>query len=310
MKLLEVSTDQINVFKTLFKTLGKMLMNINMIFCRTDENNVTSNTNTGFIKISGLNDTKAVFVDLKLESSNFTKFYCANEKVSIGINLHTFNRIIRIITKKDITSLTMYIDYGDTNLKFLAQNEEGKHLCSMELLNLKDAPINVPMVEMGTNIVMSSTRFHRSCKEMYKISDHIELKCSGNKFTMSSVSSIEDIKITRYVPTDNITHSIENCTTEGTFELNDLMAFKKLTTMTNTVEILMKCDYPLIIRYNIPFCRLYIFFSPRIMDNEDICSEYRVEEENSVSQENYKKLKKEISVLQKNYKKMKNKMKI
>jgi len=297
-KLLEISTNQIGVFKTLFKTLGKTLINVNMIFCQTDEDNDTLSTNTGFIKIFEVNSTKSVIVDLRLEASKFTKFYCAEEKVSIGINLRIFNRLIGIITKKDISSLTMYIDYNDTkNLKIFAQNEQENNLYCMELLILKDSTVIIPPLEIESHIIMSSNQFHKTCKQMCKISEFIELKCSENEFIMSCVSAQENTKITQYATTNNITHSTENCTTQGTFFLNSIIAFKKLATMTDTVEIFLECKFPLIIRYNIPFGRLDSCFSP--LNYEGIRNEYpvendeKIEKENSVLQKNYKKLEKE-----------------
>jgi len=310
-KLLEVSTDQINVFKTLFETLGETLDNINMIFCRTDKNNEDSSVNTGFIKISEINSSNTVVVNLKLEAAGFTNFYCAEEKVSIGINLSIFNLILKIIAKRDVGILTMYIDYNNTkNLKIIIQKEQKKSIFGIDLFDLKNATINIPNVHMDSRIIMPSNEFHKTCKRMYDITEFVELQCLGNEFVMKFVSDQDNCITTMQYPITNTKHSNKKINTKGTYQLNNLVAFKKLTTMTDIVEIYTKQNYPLVLEYKIPFGRLFLFFSPVTSDDEDNCDEdlsendKELEEENLVFQENYKKMEEEKLVLQENYKKL------
>lgn len=334
--LLELSTYQINTFKTLFKILGKTLKDIIMFFHPTNINNEDKKNNTGYISICDSNDSKKMLVYLKLEEYGFIKFYC-NKKIGISVDLQVLNKILKKFNEKNGDLLTMYINNEDkTNLKIIVGNDKNKTEFCFRSLYLKDEIIGLPTrnCDMGAKIIMSCYEFHKTCEEIYDFNNKFDtvgfnvqknnfiIKCASQRNSISKQYKVDgnlpqnsanlqtDIFETlttnpKYLPVsiDTKTSLLNSFTVQSylsenknnnlyglcmDYDLNGLMAFNKLTKLSQNVEIFIDSDYPLALKYNTPLGRLYLLFAPSYHESyEEEIDEYDKENNRNYYYDHY-----------------------
>jgi len=286
-RILEISTDQTAPFKTVIETLKETLLDVNIVCCsiiKKDDDG--KDVNMGYMKIFATDASKTVLIDLKLDASSFTTFNCQKKKV-LGINLPYFNKIIKIIDKDEW--LTLYIDSEEENnlkIKIHNQNEQKDTLYSLKLLSLDDETVKIPETEIDSHIIMGAYEFHKTCREMIGISEFVEFQCLQDAFIMKCVGEQLE-RNTRYKSSKSENDEKSNVDidfgetagstlkiVQGIYELKHLVSFTKFCTLCSAIEIFMRNDYPLVIKYSIATLgRLFLCLSPINVENDEEYSE-------------------------------------
>lgn len=300
MKILEVETEHTSPFKVLFEVLKDMLTETNIEFRasgknnknaldendeteeeteeveETEENNSNNSKNSknkkseekDCMKITAIDPTKTVLINLKLDGVNFSKFICKKNKLLIGVNLGCFYKLIKRMGKNDI--LTLSVDHDNKNfLKILIDSPDEKKSTDfdLKLLDLDEIKISIPEIAFDAVITMDSQEFNKLCREMYNIADYVEIKCLKDKIIFTCKGDFANGKTTYRTCTekeeeenDNILVSINHASTrsptapqivQGIFELKNLVLFSKCASLCNDIEVYMKNDFPLVIKYTV-----------------------------------------------------------
>jgi proliferating cell nuclear antigen PCNA len=291
-RILEISTNQTAPFKTVIETLKETLVDVNIVCCsvfKKDEDG--KNINMGYMKIFATDPSKTVLIDLKLDASSFTNFYCPKKKI-LGVNLPYFNKIIKIIDKDEW--LTLFIDDEEENIlkiKIHNHNEQKDTIFSLKLLNLDDETVSIPETIIDSHIIIGANEFHKTCREMLGIADYVEFQCLPDAFIMKCIGDQLD-RTTRYKPnkseegsgsnggnanTSNVDIDFgqsDNANlkiVQGIYELKHLVSFTKFSTLCQAIEIYMRNDYPLVIKYSIATLgRLFLCLSPMNLETDEL----------------------------------------
>lgn len=214
----------------------------------------------GGIRIMAVDSTKTVLVNMKLDAENFTKFVCRKKKFMLGMNLQVFHKLIKSIDKDD--QLTLFVDLDNANrLKIKVENkeEEKDTVLEMKLLDLDEEPISVPAISFEAHVTMNSAEFHKMCREMNSIADHMEIKCSSNKIIFACKGESAH-RTTTYRTGDGMGNKKVNIQLgkskdpiiiQGIYELKNLVLFSKCANLSTDIEIFMKNNYPLVIKYTV-----------------------------------------------------------
>jgi proliferating cell nuclear antigen len=215
------------------------------------------------IRIMDVNSTKTVLINVKLDAKNFTKFKCEKGKETLGINLGCLYKLIKTIDKDDI--LTLYKEHDDKNIihiKFDNAVKKKNTDNKLKLLDLNDKPIKIPKISFNAIITMKCNEFHKLCREMIGLSEYVEIKCLPEKIIFSCKGEYAE-KVTTYkAGTDGddigINHMASNkgnksapTIVQGIYELKDLILFGKCGSLCEDIEIYMKNNFPLIIKYTV-----------------------------------------------------------
>lgn len=243
--VLEVRTMQSGAFKVLQEGLKELLTECSIDF---DESGM---------KIVTMDNTHIVLVHLKLDASKF-EYYHIDNKIKIGINMLHFHKLIRTINSND--TLTLYIEKNDINhLGIRIENGEkhSKTHFKLDLLDLDNKNIKVDNADFNNTITLPSVDFQKICRDMHQLSEIIEIKNFGNQLILSCKG---DFCYQETILTDNDngdaieikpTDTNNNEIVQGVFNLKCLCQFTKCTNLCSSVEIFLKNDYPLIVRYQV-----------------------------------------------------------
>lgn len=237
---LEVKTVQSGAFKTMVEALRELLTDTCIEFDETG------------MKIVAMDMAHVVLVHLKLDAKRFEHYHCEG-RVVIGVNMLNFHKLIKSINSND--TLTLFMNSHDMNhlgIKIENGDKNTKTTYKLNLLDLDKENISIDPAEFNSVITMPSSDFQKITRDMNNIADYVEIKninnqlifrCSGDFCQQETILCDNDNGV------NNITSKNANEIVQGVFSLKYLVTFTKCTNLCNTVEMYLKNDYALIIKY-------------------------------------------------------------
>lgn len=237
---LEVRTVQSSAFKILVEAMKELLTDTSIEF-----------DDTG-MKIISMDHTRVVLVHLKLDACKFEHYHCES-KIVIGVNMLNMYKLIRSINSNDI--LTLFIDSDDMNhlgIKIENGEKNTRTTYKLNLLDFDSQKITIDSADFNSVITLPSIDFQKICRDMNNIADFVEIK---NVDTQLILSCKGDFCCQETIIADNDNNAISSKNSDeivqGIFNLKYLVLFTKCTNLCNTVELYLKNDYPLLIKYTV-----------------------------------------------------------
>lgn len=251
---LEISTSQVSSFKTLIEALKELLIDTSIVFDETG------------MKIFTIDNKHIVIIYMKLEASEFERFYC-KKPMSVGVNMIHFHKIIKTINNGD--TLTLFMDSSESfgmnylGIKIENATKNNKTTYKLHLYDIDPEIIEIQPIEYNSIITMPSNDFAKYIRDMSNLAQDVELRNIDNKLIFCLKGDICDQET---ILTDNpmidentgevkrnitvYNKNIDNIT-QGVFNLKYLFHFTKCTPLSNTVELNLRNNFPLVVQYNI-----------------------------------------------------------
>ena len=242
VRIIEAKTVQTNAIKTCIEALKEILTDANI--------EVTSSG----LRIVAMDPSQTVLVHLKLDATSFENYVC-KQNLTLGISMLNFCKLIRTMTNND--TLTLYVDDSNTNiLGIIIENGEKNSVTTYELnlMDLNEESIEIPPASFDSIITMNSDDFQKICRDARILSDTIEIKnignilefsCKGDFATRNTIIGETSCGLT-FVKSINNDQIIQ-----GYYNLNHLVLFTKCTNLCNQIEIYMKSDFPIVIKFSV-----------------------------------------------------------
>jgi len=265
--IFEVKTIQSNAFKTLIDAVKDILIEANLHFTK---NGVTLN--------AAKKPTHEMSIIMNLMKDKFQIYDLKEEKI-LGVDMVNLHKLIKTMNNDD--SLTLYYDKTDPNNLGIRMENEKKNCITdykLKLLDLNpDKEFKLPSdsnkTYFQTILSVPSQIFHKIIKDMANISDSIEITSMSEILTFTgkgdfaSQSSTlkqkenkkddESIKISKKAENNEII--------QGLYELKNLTTFTKCVGLCSSVELYLKNDYPLFIKYLVAdLGYVYLILSPKV----------------------------------------------
>lgn len=259
--MLFFKTVQGNAFKSLFEVLKEILHDVNIMFDKEG------------MRIMTVDGSHVALVHLRLDAKNFEEYVCPNP-MHVGINMNNIYKLLKIASNHDTISFS--IEPNDkSNLVIKIENSEKRTSTTfkLKLLDVDIEELSMPEIEFNSIITLPSAYFQRLCKDMSNISelmtirsrsDELVLSCQGD--FASQETTIRDASMSGgegpmfRAKSDEIV--------EGTYMLKYLILFNKSSTLSNTMELFMRMDYPLIMKYHVAnLGELQFCLAPKVDEN-------------------------------------------
>ena len=242
--IFELKTVQSSAFRILIEALKEILTDANI------------EIESSGIKIMTMDPSHTVLVHLKLDANKFEKFSKLDDsKLTIGISMLCLFKLIKTMNNND--TLSLYIEKDDPNrLGIRIENGEKNSLTKYKL-NLMDLPeekIDIPPASFESVLTMPSNDFQKICRDMHNIADNMEIKSVGNQLLFSCKGDYAEQETClgeTHAGMSFIQNSNPEEVVQGVFALKHLVLFTKCTNLCNSIELYLKNDYPLIIKYNV-----------------------------------------------------------
>ena len=260
--ILEAATCQSSALKLIVEALKDALKDINIKWIKPTPDVADS----GGMSIVAYNPKTAVLIKIKIPASSFDKFYInppggANE-IQIGINMKAFNLIMKMGRNNDGTTLILN-EHDRNELTFIFENGESnvRSRYNVKLLELPDEGIHLPTTQFPFKIIILSDDFHKIIRDSQNISNKISIKFINTKEIKNTIvfSSKGDFADGESILTDAVDgvqiiknmDDDEEIIVKGTYDLKNLSLFSKCQTLCGCVELYLKNNFPLIIKYKV-----------------------------------------------------------
>jgi proliferating cell nuclear antigen len=242
--LFEIRTVQAGAFRTLIEALKEILTEANLEF---DQNG---------IKVMDVDETHTVLVYLRLNHDRFENFYCPAKYV-LGVNMIYFFKLIKTMGNND--NLTLYLPASNPNKLGIRMENAEKSTVTNYFLKLFDTnvdEIQIPNLNFSNVIHMQSLDLQKICRDMNALGEKLDIeitssgpdlifRCEGDFAEQETVMSENNstLKIQRTGATGEVV--------QGVFQLKNLVLFTKCTSLCPSIEMYLKNDYPLILKYTV-----------------------------------------------------------
>ena len=239
--LFEIRTVQSGAFRTLIEGLKEILAEANIEFDATG------------IRIIDVDETHVVLTYLRLNADKFEYFYCPS-KFILGVNMIYLFKLIKTLSNTD--SLTLFLPASNPNkLGIKAENAEKQttNTWMMKLFDTNVENIEMPNIQFTSIINMPSSDFQKICRDFNALAEKLEITCSGSDLIFRCIGDYVDGEtvILSESQTGVKVQKLGSATeiVQGIFELKYLTMFTKCTNLCPSIELYLKNDYPLVLRY-------------------------------------------------------------
>jgi proliferating cell nuclear antigen len=296
---LEIKTLQISAFRILIEALKEILKDVTLkctpVFY--DENGEISSASG--ISVVAMNQSTSVLIRLKLAAKNFEKFYVKSKKpIMIGINMMCFYKLIKTISNDD-QMLTLFLEENDMNhLGIKIENLE-KNTSTTYKLNILDSEnndINIQNSEFEAVVTMQSSDFQKIIRDMSNICDTVNIAfvdgvSNRNTLIFSGKGEFASQKTVLQAKESDTTFpenkSNKDLIIQGVYDLKNLSLFSKCANLCHNIDLFMKNNYPLIIKYQIAnLGHVFLVLSHKSIEIAQNDSDSDLEKENNNELEN------------------------
>ena len=153
-------------------------------------------------------------------------------------------------------TLSLKVEEDDlSSLHIIIENSEKNSLTQfkLNLMDLHEENIQIPPPSFESVITMPSIDFQKICRDMHNLSEEIEIKSIGNQLVFSCKGQFATQE-TSIGSSSNGLNFIKNnvdIIVQGVYALKHLVLFSKCTNLCNSIELYLKNDFPLIIKYSV-----------------------------------------------------------
>ncbi len=242
--VLEIRTVQSSAIKTLVEALKELLTDV-----------VMEIDDTG-LRIIAMNKACAVLVHLKLDASRFEYFKCS-KPLNLGVNIINLYKLIKTVGNGD--TLTLYVEEDESHLgiKIDCAEKNSRTVYKLNLLDMETPDITVSPMQFDDTIELGSGEFQKLCRDMHNIADVVEIKVVNEEVTFScrgDFSTQETVLGNGCLQKSGDSESSARQSseiTQGMFNLDYLVMFTRCTNLSPTVQLFLKNDFPLFVRYTV-----------------------------------------------------------
>jgi proliferating cell nuclear antigen len=241
--ILELQTVQSNAIRILCEVLKETLNDVNIKF------------DSKGMKIMAMDGSHVALIHLRLHADRFEHYYC-ERTINAGLNMLNLYKLMKTVTNTDIVTLFISEDKEhELGIKIENADKNSCTIFSLKMLDIDDNELKIPDVELDSVITMPSNEFQRICRDMMNISESVTMTSTQNAlvFTCDGDYARQETIIgeATHGLIFNKTEKISGNEVSGNFSLKYINLFTKSTNLSNTLDIYMKKNYPLMLKYNV-----------------------------------------------------------
>ena len=236
-------TVQTAPIRTLAEGLKSMLVEMSLVFDKEG------------IRMIAMDNTRTVMTHMRLYANKFEHFEYNHTapRLDVGLSTDHFYRIVKTVTNDD--TITFSVSKAESNhLLITLENGEKKRRIQykLNLLDRDESDIKMPETTFATRITMPSLDFQKICRDMTLLSvKTVDIMNTGNTLTFRCKGPFASQTVTMGDSASEMNIEKKDTTdiVSGTFSLPHLVLFTKCSNLSNNLEIHMKNDWFLMIRY-------------------------------------------------------------
>ena len=237
-----LQTVQGGAIKTLFEVLKDVVYDVQLTFDRDG------------VRLTQTDTSCCALLHLRLHADAFEEYECP-QRVQAGVQTACLFKVLKTTGSGD--TVTLYLDESRDTMGLQIQNSD-KNIVTDYELTLLDVPpcrMKMPEVEFDCELTLPSGLFQRLCREAKEIagvntltvafdgSSSLEISCKGDYVRQRTVLGEANDGLAIISATGT-----RAC---NDYQLKFLMFCSKACNLCNTIEMTIKHDYLLVLKYNV-----------------------------------------------------------
>ena len=197
--------------------------------------------------------SKTCMVNMILHADRFDVFHCPAE-TTVSLSMIELSTLTGMCGHND--ELSIYQERSETNVIVILIETQTHDSIMKKKWKLKLKALDIYEMDMDCTeylsiITMSSTFFHSMCRSCNKVDETLIIESLHDRLRIGSSGDFADggIEITQAKDCSFIAKSDKEY--RASFALRYLLLFTKATGLSNTVELYLAEDYPLMLKYMI-----------------------------------------------------------
>jgi proliferating cell nuclear antigen len=259
--ILSFKIEDIISFKTIIDTLTKIVPEVSWII----HNPIDKQKFSG-LEINTADSSRSIYIKIQIESDNFLNFCCKHEKYQLGINLEKLNKMIKFVEKEDVLNISLNEkDLMHLIIEIERATTKGKKILKIPLIELVYEDKQTKKTDYEKIISTTPNIYKKIFRELDDFED-VTIKCTNKKilFTYKDDSGTE-INDEYVLDEDgiNIDNFDSNDDFLGIYPIKYLVLFVKCANLCENIEIYMKNEFTLTVKFpTISFGKIIISLSP------------------------------------------------
>jgi DNA polymerase III sliding clamp (beta) subunit (PCNA family) len=189
-----------------------------------------------------------------MEADNFSVFkFKADEKLTLGINLTHFHKMLKSVKKRD--SIQLFIDDAsptDLGIKVIPKENNRVTTSYIKIQNLQNIDIDLPE-GYGKPVIVPSGEFQKMCKGLTHISNVTRITSKGFLIRFSSDADGVMKRYTEFGETEDSDSESDDVSEDKAeysedFDTEQLTKITKLAGLSSKMQIYPKKGNPLLFR--------------------------------------------------------------
>ena len=233
-------------------------------------NEVILDCNPSGMELKALDSSHVALVMFCLPCERAFSYYKCPHQASMGINIQALKKVLNLCNNEDI--LTMNKPENSDILDILFESKDGSRISqfSLNLVDIDQNDLTIPIVEYQTYFSFSSSEFSRICKEFKELADTIVISSQKNciKFSFKSDTTSGEVSL---LPTIQMSDSNQPPTTitiheptSAAFSSKYLMMFTKGFLLSQSTSFSLSSNIPLIVEFHFAEGYLKYYMAPKI----------------------------------------------
>jgi len=281
-QILYIHTRKIPAIKSLIEALKEIFRDVSIKFTPKIDKPVDGDPSkvrsTGGMYITAINSSSNILVRLHLEADKFCYYKCEPENqknyLMLGVNMSNLFKLVKFLNNDD----ELYMIYNKTsqnllNLQYVNNQKRSTTNYYLNLLDLREDNIIIGKQKFDFVISMPSGDFHTLIKNMSVIAENVDIKfinledsyslifsCKGEFAEQETVfdgsTNIQNDSNAITVLKNNEDEDNEEANdgsniVQGVYELSALSLFSRCSSLCPTIELYIRNDSPLVIKYRV-----------------------------------------------------------
>ena len=246
--VLTIKTVQIQPIRNLTTALKDILLDATITFTKEG------------MKIINFDKTHTILVSVTLHANKFEQYNCIPDKIVICTNTVYLFKLISTMSNDD--TLSIYIDREDYHdgivshlgLEFDNRERNQTYNHKMKLIEPDSEELIIPDVPYSTIINLPTADFQKIVRDLYSLSERVEIKSVGDDIIFTCVGNIAKTKATRSETKGHMEFLAKqdpSVVIQGEFSLKSLNNFIKCTPLCSHLEMYLGNNLPLIVKYDV-----------------------------------------------------------
>jgi len=228
--------------------------------------------NENGLSLQAMDSSHVSLVAMTLTKDAFSIWRCDSD-CQLGIHLDHLNKVLKCMGGKDELDLNYAEGKDECEFVFKSPSEDKVSHFGLKLMDIDSEHLGIPETEYKCNVRMSSSEFQRICRDLGVLGDTLTIAVNKDNVQFGVSGEIGKGEMTINSSSDTGEDSVQtdiDCQepTSLKFAMRYLNFFTKATGLSNSVQLSMSPEVPLMVEYRIDevgYVRYYL--APKIEDD-------------------------------------------